>query len=80
MPCVTPNRLARRSVSRSLHYGELSAPTRDKKGVPKMAKVLCMLYPDPESGYPPKYAREDIGTREILKAYFAPGGPFVTTT
>jgi hypothetical protein len=36
-----------------------------------MAKVLCMLYPDPESGYPPKYAREDIGTREILKAYFA---------
>jgi hypothetical protein len=25
-----------------------------------MAKVLCVLYPDPESGYPPKYAREDI--------------------
>jgi len=36
-----------------------------------MAKVLCVLYPDPESGYPPKYAPEDIGTREILKAYFA---------
>jgi hypothetical protein len=36
-----------------------------------MAKVLCVPYPDPESGYPPKYAREDIGTREILEAYFA---------
>jgi len=25
-----------------------------------MAKVLCVLYPDPESGYPPKYARDDV--------------------
>jgi formate dehydrogenase len=25
-----------------------------------MAKVLCVLYPDPEKGYPPHYAREDI--------------------
>ena len=24
-----------------------------------MAKVLCVLYPDPVSGYPPKYAREE---------------------
>jgi formate dehydrogenase len=25
-----------------------------------MAKILCVLYPDPVSGYPPKYARDDI--------------------
>lgn len=25
-----------------------------------MAKVLCVLYPDPADGYPPKYARDDI--------------------
>jgi len=25
-----------------------------------MAKVLCVLYPDPVSGYPPQYARDDI--------------------
>jgi hypothetical protein len=25
-----------------------------------MAKVLCVLYPAPESGYPPKCAREGI--------------------
>ena len=25
-----------------------------------MAKVLCVLYPDPENGYPPEYARDSI--------------------
>jgi formate dehydrogenase len=25
-----------------------------------MARILCVLYPDPQSGYPPKYARDDI--------------------
>jgi formate dehydrogenase len=25
-----------------------------------MAKVLCVLYPDPETGYPPRYARDSI--------------------
>jgi formate dehydrogenase len=25
-----------------------------------MAKILCVLYPDPETGYPPRYARDDI--------------------
>src|SRR5260370_28138415 len=25
-----------------------------------MAKVLCVLYPDPETGYPPQYARDNI--------------------
>jgi formate dehydrogenase len=25
-----------------------------------MAKILCVLYPDPEMGYPPQYARDDI--------------------
>lgn len=25
-----------------------------------MAKILCVLYPDPEGGYHPKYARDDI--------------------
>jgi formate dehydrogenase len=25
-----------------------------------MAKIVCVLYPDPVSGYPPKYARADI--------------------
>jgi formate dehydrogenase len=27
-----------------------------------MAKVLCVLYPDPETGYPPQYARDGIPT------------------
>jgi formate dehydrogenase len=27
-----------------------------------MAKMLCVLYPDPVRGYPPKYARDDIPT------------------
>jgi formate dehydrogenase len=27
-----------------------------------MAKALCVLYPDPVTGYPPKYARDDIPT------------------
>lgn len=25
-----------------------------------MAKILCVLYPDPTTGYPPQYARDDI--------------------
>jgi formate dehydrogenase len=31
-----------------------------------MAKVLCVLYPDPTTGYPPKYARHDI---PVIKVY-----------
>ena|SRR5271165_269652 len=31
-----------------------------------MAKVLCVLYPDPESGFPPQYARDDI---PVISAY-----------
>ena len=27
-----------------------------------MAKILCVLYPDPEAGYPPIYPRDDIPT------------------
>ena len=53
MPCVTPNRLAPRLVSPSRHYGELSAPTKDKKGAPKRAKVLCVLCPDPRAASRP---------------------------
>lgn len=30
-----------------------------------MAKVLCVLYPDPVDGYPPAYARDDIPTVTI---------------
>ena len=25
-----------------------------------MAKIVCVLYPDPETGYPPRYTRDDI--------------------
>jgi len=25
-----------------------------------MAKILCVLYPDPVTGYPPAYARDSI--------------------
>ena len=25
-----------------------------------MAKILCVLYPDPQAGYPPQYARDEI--------------------
>lgn len=31
-----------------------------------MAKVVCVLYPDPVSGYPPTYARDDI---PVIKGY-----------
>ena len=31
-----------------------------------MAKVLCVLYPDPVTGYPPAYARDDI---PVIKGY-----------
>jgi len=31
-----------------------------------MAKVLCVLYPDPVSGYPPTYTRDDI---PVLRGY-----------
>jgi len=27
---------------------------------PARAKIVCVLYPDPEQGFPPKYARDDI--------------------
>lgn len=27
-----------------------------------MAKILCVLYPDPVTGYPPTYARDSIPT------------------
>ncbi len=27
-----------------------------------MARVLCVLYPDPQAGYPPNYARDEIPT------------------
>ncbi len=39
-----------------------------------MAKVLCVLYDDPVTGYPPKYARNDIPT---LDHY--PGGQALPT-
>jgi formate dehydrogenase len=31
-----------------------------------MAKILCVLYPDPTAGYPPPYARDDI---PVIKTY-----------
>jgi formate dehydrogenase len=31
-----------------------------------MAKIVCVLYPDPVGGYPPRYARDDI---PVLSAY-----------
>ncbi|KRB51358.1 formate dehydrogenase [Rhizobium sp. Root708] len=31
-----------------------------------MAKILCVLFPDPKTGYPPKYARDNI---PFIKAY-----------
>ncbi|MGC5025127.1 NAD-dependent formate dehydrogenase [Tsukamurella sp. DT100] len=34
-----------------------------------MAKILCVLYPDPVTGYPPEYARDSI---PLIEAY--PGG------
>lgn len=38
-------------------------------GEMNMAKVLCVLYPDPVGGYPPAYARDDI---PVIASY--PGG------
>jgi formate dehydrogenase len=31
-----------------------------------MAKILCVLYPDPKTGYPPEYARDNI---PVIKSY-----------
>jgi formate dehydrogenase len=39
-----------------------------------MAKILCVLYPDPIGGYPPKYARDNI---PVLSQY--PGGQALPT-
>jgi formate dehydrogenase len=39
-----------------------------------MAKIVCVLYPDPVDGYPPKYLRDSIPT---LKQY--PGGQSLPT-
>ncbi|GAB7527057.1 NAD-dependent formate dehydrogenase [Paraburkholderia sp. 2C] len=39
-----------------------------------MAKVLCVLYPDPVTGYPPKYARDSVPQ---IKGY--PNGQTVPT-
>ena len=39
-----------------------------------MAKIVCVLYDDPVSGFPPKYARDDLPT---LKHY--PGGQTLPT-
>ena len=39
-----------------------------------MAKILCVLYPDPVSGYPPNYARDSI---PVLRGY--PGGQTLPT-
>jgi formate dehydrogenase len=39
-------------------------PTASKEST--VAKVLCVLYPDPTSGYPPAYARDSI---PVLDAY-----------
>jgi formate dehydrogenase len=39
-----------------------------------MAKIVCILYPDPVDGYPPKYLRDSIPT---LKQY--PGGQSLPT-
>ena len=39
-----------------------------------MAKILCVLYPDPVTGYPPAYARDSI---PVLRGY--PGGQTLPT-
>ncbi|KKW90438.1 NAD-dependent formate dehydrogenase [Sphingobium chungbukense] len=39
-----------------------------------MAKVLCVLYPDPTTGYPPKYARDDL---PVINSY--PNGQTLPT-
>src|SRR5271155_1046182 len=44
------------------HWGRTP---RERTGV--MAKILCVLYPDPVDGYPPNYARDDIP--EIKRYY-----------
>src|SRR5271155_2876479 len=39
-----------------------------------MAKILCVLYPDPVDGYPPAYARDEI---PVISSY--PGGQTAPT-
>lgn len=35
-------------------------------GMATIKKIVCALYPDPKSGYPPKYARDSI---PVIKGY-----------
>ncbi len=39
-----------------------------------MAKILCVLYPDPVDGYPTTYARDDV---PVISSY--PGGQTAPT-
>jgi formate dehydrogenase len=41
----------------------MSIPT-SMEGRKPMANILCVLYDDPVSGYPPAYARDEIPTIE----------------
>jgi formate dehydrogenase len=45
--------------------GFISGATRRRSRI-LMAKILCVLYPDPVDGYPPDYARDDI---PVLRGY-----------
>ena len=81
MHFVTPNRLAPRSVSRSLHYAELSAPTKDnrhrlrtRREYRRRPEVLCVLYQTLRAATSPKNARLDIprsGSRSRRHAQLA---------
>lgn len=52
----------------SLSPGRVSVLDIARKGADAggMAKILCVLYPDPVTGYPPEYARSDL---PVLRTY-----------
>eukprot|EP01094_Clydonella_sp_ATCC50884_P001127 TRINITY_DN1084_c0_g1_i1.p1 TRINITY_DN1084_c0_g1~~TRINITY_DN1084_c0_g1_i1.p1 ORF type:complete len:441 (+),score=146.86 TRINITY_DN1084_c0_g1_i1:40-1323(+) len=52
--------MLRSALQRTAHAARGSASRLPYTQAQRQAKVVVALYPDPETGYPPKYARSDI--------------------
>eukprot|EP00729_Bicosta_minor_P018734 gene18734-15757_t len=54
------------SLARSMNTGVARMASRSiHAAVPVQMKVLAALYEDPQQGYPPQYARDDIPHIEV---------------
>jgi formate dehydrogenase len=57
---TTPPRLSVCDLERLIDHVATVSRAQQQSGPCDMAKILCALYPDPETGYPPRYARDEI--------------------